>query len=105
MNSVVRLYCVARLLDVAKRSHRGLAVENRADLVLRQTIPLDRERPANGTDSVDAPQSQILPDSRGLGLADLLADLLGQPENGRSDRVGRGGQGRSPSDAVEPLGR
>jgi len=45
---------------MSKRSRDGLAVEDRADLVLRQAVALDGERPANGADPVGAPQPEVL---------------------------------------------
>lgn len=76
LEAVVRLNGVARL-DVPKRSRDGLAVEDRADLVLRQAVPLDGERPANGAEPVGAPQPEVLCNRGRLGSAEGFPDLLG----------------------------
>ena len=98
--AIVRFDGIARLLDVPKRPNHGLAVQDRADLVLGQPVSLDRKGSANAAYAVDAPQP-LIPARR-----PRFARGSGRPpQAGGSPPPGlRDGDSEKPAAAVRPSG-
>ena len=76
---------VANFLNISQWGSDRFAIENRGNLLLAEGIALNAQRTANRADEIDAPQPQILRDTRRLCPANGFADLFNAKQHVRRD--------------------